>query len=85
MTLGLMATDVEQRIDFEALRAYKLQRVRDQLEEKDLGGLLCLDADNIRYLTSTRLAEWARDKFVRWCVLPRGGEPVLFELAVRRR
>ena len=80
MTLGPMATDVEQRIDFDALRSYKLQRVRDQLEEKDLGALLCLDMDNIRYLTSTHLAEWARDKFVRWCVLPRGGEPVLFEL-----
>jgi Xaa-Pro aminopeptidase len=80
MTLGIMATDVERRIDFDALRAYKLQRVRDQLEEKDLGALLCLDMDNIRYLTSTHLAEWARDKFVRWCVLPRGGEPVLFEL-----
>ena len=39
MTLGPMATDVEQRIDFDALRAYKLQRVRDQLEEKDLGAL----------------------------------------------
>jgi len=80
MTLGIMATDVERRIDFDALRAYKLERVRDQLEEKDLGALLCLDMDNIRYLTSTNLAEWARDKFVRWCVLPRGGEPVLFEL-----
>jgi Xaa-Pro dipeptidase len=80
MTLGFMATDVEQRIDFDALRTYKLQRVRDQLQEKDLGALLCLDMDNIRYLTSTHLAEWARDKFVRWCVLPQGGEPVLFEL-----
>jgi Xaa-Pro aminopeptidase len=85
MTLGLMATDVEQRIDFDALRAYKLQRVRDQLEEKDLGALLCLDMDNIRYVTSTHLAEWARDKFVRWCVLPRGGEPVLFELGSAAR
>jgi Xaa-Pro aminopeptidase len=37
MTLGTTATDVEQRIDFDALRAYKLQRVRDQLEEKELG------------------------------------------------
>ena len=53
--------------------------MRDHLEEKDLGALLCLDMDNIRYLTSTHLAEWARDKFVRWCVLPRGGAPVLFE------
>ena len=37
MTLGPMATDVEQRIDFDALRAYKLQPARDQLEEEDPG------------------------------------------------
>jgi len=80
MTLGMMATDVERRIDFEAMRAYKIRRVREQMERFDLGALLCLDMDNIRYITSTHLAEWARDKYVRWCVLPREGEPVLFEL-----
>ena len=26
MTLGMMATDVEQRIDFDAMRKYRLQR-----------------------------------------------------------
>jgi Xaa-Pro dipeptidase len=85
MTLGAMATDVEQRIDFDAMRAYKLERVREQMERYDLGALLCMDMDNIRYITSTHLAEWARDKYVRWCVLPRGGEPVLFELGSAAR
>jgi Xaa-Pro dipeptidase len=80
MTLGMMATDVEQRIDFDAMRAYKLRRAQEQIGRYDLGALLCLDMDNIRYITSTHLAEWARDKYVRWCVLPREGEPVLFEL-----
>lgn len=80
MTLGMMATDVEQRIDFDAMRKYRLQRAREQMEKYDLGALLCLDLDNIRYITSTHLAEWTRGKYFRWCVLPREGEPILFEV-----
>jgi Xaa-Pro dipeptidase len=80
MTLGAMATDVENRIDFEALRKYRLGRAREQMEKHDLGGLLCFDLDNIRYITNTNLAEWARGKYMRWCLLPREGEPVLFEM-----
>lgn len=80
MTLGTAASDVEQRIDFETMRSYKLERIREQMVLHDLGALICFDPDNIRYITSTNLAEWSRDKFVRWCVLPRDSEPVLFEL-----
>ena len=80
MTLGMMATDVEQRIDFDAMRRYRLARVREQMEKYDLGALLCFDLDNIRYITNTHLAEWARGKYFRWCVLPRDGEPVLYEV-----
>ena len=54
MTLGTMATDVEQRIDFDALRKYRLARARDQMEKYDLGGLLCFDQDNVRYITGTK-------------------------------
>jgi Xaa-Pro aminopeptidase len=80
MTLGTMATDVEQRINFDAMRKYRLQRAREQMEKYDMGALLCFDLDNIRYITSTHLAEWARGKYFRWCLLPRDGEPVLFEV-----
>lgn len=80
MTLGMMATDVEQRIDFDAMRKYRLARAREQMEKYDLGALLCFDLDNIRYITNTHLAEWARGKYFRWCVLPRDGEPVLYEV-----
>ena len=80
MTLGMMMSDVERRIDFQAMRDYKLNRIREQMDAHDLGALICFDPDNIRYITSTNLAEWARDKFIRWCVVPRDGEPVLFEL-----
>jgi Xaa-Pro aminopeptidase len=80
MTLGMMATDAEQRIDFETMRSYKLKRIQSQLAEKDLGAMLCFDPDNVRYATSTAIGEWSRDKYVRWCVVPREGEPYLFEL-----
>jgi Xaa-Pro dipeptidase len=76
----MMAIDVEQRIDFDAMRKYRLQRAREQMEKYDLGALLCLDQDNVRYITSTNLAEWTRGKYFRWCVLPRDGEPILFEV-----
>ena len=80
MTLGMMTTDIEQRIDFNAMREYKMARIQDQLEKNNLGAILCFDTDNIRYTTATNLGEWNRDKSIRYCVVPRGGEPVLFEL-----
>ena len=80
MTYGMMATDMERRIDFDAMRKFKFARIQAQLEEKNLGGVICFDPDNVRYATSTTLGDWSRDKYVRWCVVPRGGEPVLFEV-----
>lgn len=80
MTLGMMASDVEQRVNFDAMRKYRLARAREQMEKYDLGALLCFDQDNIRYITNTHLAEWARGKFWRWCLLPRDGEPILYEV-----
>ena len=47
MTLGTMASDVEQRIDFDGLRRYKQERIQAQLKEKDLGAILCFDPDNV--------------------------------------
>lgn len=79
MTLG-MATDAEQKIDFEQMRRYKLARIQAQLAAQGLGAVICFDPDNIRYATSTALGEWSRDKFVRWCIVPREGDPYLFEL-----
>jgi len=75
-----MATDVEMRIDFDAMRKYRLQRAREMMDKYDLGALVCFDNDNIRYITNTNLHEWTRGKYFRWCVLPRDGEPYLFEV-----
>jgi Xaa-Pro aminopeptidase len=76
---GRMAVDFEDRVDFERLRRYRLDRAREALERSELGALLVFDVNNIRYLTSTMIGEWARDKFARYALLARGAEPVVWD------
>ena len=49
------------------------------LEKSELGALLVFDVNNIRYLTSTKIGEWERDKLSRWALLTRSGEPILWD------
>ena len=38
------------------------------------------DVNNIRYLTSTKIGEWERDKICRWALLTRGvADPILWD------
>ena len=39
----------------------------------------CLTINNIRYVTSTKIGEWERDKICRWALLTRGGDPILWD------
>ena len=55
------------------------------LEESDLGALLLFDPNNIRYVTSTHIGEWARDKNARWVLLPRGEDPILWDFGSAAR
>ncbi len=52
---------------------------RQALEKSDLGALLVFDVNNIRYITSTKIGEWERDKLCRWALLTRDGEPILWD------
>ena len=74
-----MAVDWEQRIDFARLRTARLDRARASLRDSDLGAVLLFDQNNIRYVTSTHIGEWARDKSARCVLLPREGDPVLWD------
>jgi len=74
-----MAVDWEQRVDFARLRADRLERSRVALRASDLGAVLLFDQNNIRYVTSTHIGEWARDKSARCVLLPREGDPVLWD------
>jgi Xaa-Pro aminopeptidase len=76
-----MAVDWEKRIDYDRLRNYRLSRARAALEQSDLGAVLLFDPNNIRYVTSTHIGEWQRDKHLRWALLTRSGDPVLWEFS----
>ena len=76
---GFQTVDWEERVNPERLRNYRFDRVRQALEGSDLGALLVFDFNNIRYVTSTHIGEWARDKMTRFALLTRGGEPHLWD------
>ena len=78
-TYGPNVVDWEQRIDYDRLRSQRLAKLKDTLESSDLGALLCFDFANIRYMTSTHIGTWAIDKLIRFALLPRGGEPVVWD------
>jgi Xaa-Pro aminopeptidase len=84
-TYGPNAVDWEQRVDLERLRTERLQRLRNELERSELGALLTFDFANIRYMTSTHIGTWGMDKLIRFAVLPRGGEPVIWDFGSAAR
>jgi Xaa-Pro aminopeptidase len=67
-----MQVDREERFDFARLRSYRLGRARAALEASDLGALLVFDMNNVRYLTSPHIGEWARDKLITFALLKPG-------------
>src|ERR1700751_1850228 len=70
---GHMAVDFEERVDF------RLARTRAALARSGLGALLCFDNNNIRYITSTAIGEWSRDKMTRYALLCAGAEPYVWD------
>jgi len=76
---GTMGVDFELRVDFDRLRRYRIGRAKQALENSKLGALLLFDVNNIRYVTATKIGEWERDKLCRFALLPKGGEPVLWD------
>ena len=77
--LGTMGVDFEERVDYRRLHRYRLGRAQAALEASDLGALILFDDNNVRYITSTKIGEWARDKLSRWVLLTRGGDPMLWD------
>jgi Xaa-Pro aminopeptidase len=84
-TYGTMGVDWEERVDFDRLRRERLARASEYLAESDLGALLCFDMNNIRYLTATHIGTWAMDKLIRFCLLTRDAEPILWDFGSAAR
>ncbi len=78
---GQMAKDWEQGVDYHRLSKDRLARAQRAIRHAGLGGVLCFNFDNIRYVTATHIGEWARDKFIRYALCPVEGSPFLWDPA----
>src|SRR6516225_6307222 len=78
-TYGTMAVDWENRVDFDRLRRERLDKAKALLQKSEMGALLCVDMNNVRYLTATHIGTWAQDKANRFTLLPQNDEPILWD------
>jgi len=84
-TPGHMGVDFETRVDFDRLRDYRLARAREVLEKSEFGALLLFDFYNIRYVSGTWVGGALGDKMTRYCLLTRGGEPIVWDFGSAAR
>ena len=67
-------------INFERLRAGRLERLQTMMKRYDLPVCLFFNPANIRYATGTDvMGVWTAGTFARYCIVPAEGEPILFE------
>src|SRR6266852_1075975 len=77
---GIVGTDWQQRVNWDRLRKYRLERARERMKAHGLGALLLMYDENVRYVTSTLTPGWNRLKpGLRYAVLAGDDAPVLFE------
>jgi Xaa-Pro aminopeptidase len=84
-TFGTNGVDWENRLDLDRLRRERVRKLKAELDRSDVGALLTFDFHNIRYMTSTHIGTWAMDKLIRFAILPRGGDPVLWDFGSAAR
>jgi Xaa-Pro aminopeptidase len=84
-TFGTTGVDWENRLNMDRLRRERLGKLKAELDRSELGALLTFDFHNIRYMTATHIGTWAMDKLIRFAVLPRGGDPVLWDFGSAAR
>src|SRR3979411_156380 len=82
---GVMGVDWEERVRYDRLREERLARIKQLLAASELGALLCFDMSNIRYVTATHIGTWASDKLNRFCLLPQGDEPIMWDFGSAAR
>jgi Xaa-Pro aminopeptidase len=70
----------EDQIDFDRMRMYRLNRVREQLLKNDLGACILFDPINIRYATDSRnMVLFSFHLMTRYVFIPATGPVILFE------
>lgn len=79
-TFGQVSMDWQQRIDWDAVRKWRVRRAREAMQRHGLGAIVCMYDENVRYLTSTLTPGWNRLKpGLRYALLVGDKEPILYE------
>ncbi|HEY6792701.1 MAG TPA: Xaa-Pro peptidase family protein [Trebonia sp.] len=76
---GHMGVDYEQRVDFGRLREYRMARAREALAATECGAFLLFDFYNIRYTTQTWIGGALGDKMIRYALVFRDRDPILWD------
>src|SRR5215468_148067 len=76
---GHMGVDYEERVDFGRLRSYRMARARQALSASECGAFLLFDFYNIRYTTQTWIGGALGDKMIRYALLFRDRDPILWD------
>ena len=84
-TYGTNAVDWEERVDFDRLRTERLGRLKVELEKSEVGALLAFDFANIRYMSATHIGTWAMDKMIRFALLTRNSDPIVWDFGSAAR
>ncbi len=70
----------EEEINFVELRSYRLNRVKKELEKKNIEACLLFDPVNIRYaLDTTNMSIYNMHNLTRYCFIPLNGPVILYE------
>ncbi len=79
-TPGAGLKDFETQIDMGRMRQYRLSRVRQEMERRDIGACLLYDMANIRYATGTRsMAVFTGHYPTRYVFVAAKGPVILFD------
>src|SRR6201997_1022676 len=77
---GIAGMDWQERVNWDRLREYRIERARQMMKKHGLGALLCMYDENCRYITGTLTP--GRDRLkpgLRYALLCGDGHPALFE------
>ncbi|MBI2218654.1 MAG: aminopeptidase P family protein [Candidatus Rokubacteria bacterium] len=78
---GTQSVDWEERINMDRMRKYRMGRVREQMQQRNIGAILSINEWNMRYMTSTWNAYWTTPASgLRYSLFPVTREsPILYE------
>ena len=69
----------EDEIDFDKLRSYRLDRVRNELKKNNIEACILFDPVNVRYaLDTVNMSVYNMHNLTRYCFIPVDGPTILY-------